>query len=48
VWVYKNQLQAPSASRYLSLLDNKGTREVAVMFDRAGVVRKFRIHEPRK
>lgn len=48
VWVYKNQLQAPSASRYLPLPGAKGTREVAVMFDRAGVVRKFRIHEPRK
>ena len=48
VWVYKNQLQAPFASRYLPLLGDKGTREVAVMFDRAGVVRKFRIHEPRQ
>ena len=48
VWVYKNQLQAPAASRYLPQLNAKGTREVAVMFDRAGVVRKFRIHEPRK
>ena len=47
VWVYKNQLQAPSASRYLPLPGANGTREVAVMFDRAGVVRKFRIHEPR-
>ncbi|OBV38484.1 hypothetical protein [Janthinobacterium psychrotolerans] len=48
VWVYKNQVQAPSSSRFLPLLDTKGTREVAVMFDRAGVVRKFRIHEPKK
>jgi hypothetical protein len=30
------------------LLGKKGTREVAVMFDQAGIVRKFRIHEPRK
>lgn len=47
VWVYKNQLQAP-ASRFLPLAGQNGTREVAVMFDRAGIVRKFRIHEPRK
>ena len=48
VWVYKNQLQTPKVTRLLPMLGEKGTREVAVMFDRAGVVRKFRIHEPRK
>lgn len=46
VWVYKNQLHTPR--RLLPLLGEKGTREVAVMFDQAGIVRKFRIHEPRK
>ena len=48
VWVYKNQLKTPSVTRLIPLLGEKGTREVAVMFDQAGVVRKFRIHEPRK
>lgn len=46
VWVYKNQLQ--TTRRLLPLLGEKGTREVAVMFDQAGIVRKFRIHEPHK
>ncbi|APA67870.1 hypothetical protein YQ44_08495 [Janthinobacterium sp. 1_2014MBL_MicDiv] len=48
VWVYKNQLQTPSVARLLPLLGQKGTREVAVVFDQAGVVSKYRIHEPRK
>jgi len=48
VWVYKNQLQSPAVSRFIPLLEPKGTREVAVMFDQAGVVKKYRIHEPRR
>ena len=48
VWVYKNQLKTPSVTRLIPLLGEKGTREVAVMFDQAGIVKKFRIHEPRK
>ena len=48
VWVYKNQLKGPGVTLLIFKKKKKGTREVAVMFDQAGIVRKFRIHEPRK
>ncbi|CDG83572.1 hypothetical protein [Janthinobacterium agaricidamnosum] len=52
VWVYKNQIKSGPMARLLPtfsasvLMMPQRTREVAVMFDPAGVVRKYRIHEP--
>lgn len=54
VWVYKNEIRSGAMAALLptlsaaALMTPQRTREVAVMFDMAGRVRKYRIHEPRR